>query len=78
MIYSVTAMQAVKFLGNYNGLETNVHNSWSCKNLYTHDVQDFEIHIFADEVDQVDHHLINGLYFSFQNKSLYFEHNTLW
>ena len=89
MNYSVTAMQAVQFLGNCNGLETNVHNSWNCKNLaetyhakmvlsYTHDVHDFDIHIFADEVDQVDHDKINGLYFSSLNKSLQYEHNTLW
>ena len=65
MNYSVTAMQAVQFLGNCNG-------------SYTHDVHDFDIHIFADEVDQVDHDKINGLYFSSLNKSLQFEHNTLW
>ena len=48
------------------------------KCAYTHDVHDFDIHIFADEVDQVDHDKINGLYFSSLNKSLQYEHNTLW
>ena len=57
-------MQAVQFLGNCNG-------------SYTHDVHDFDIHIFADEVDQVDHSMIKKLYLPFQNESLYFEHNNL-
>ena len=59
-----------------------MHNSWNCLNIaemyrYTHDVHDFDIHIFADEVDQVDHSMIKKLYLPFQNESLYFEHNTL-
>ena len=83
MNFSVTAMQIVKFLGSYNGLKTNVNNSWNFLDIagmypvYTHNVHDFEIHIFADEVDQVDHHMINGLCFSFQYKSLYCEYNTV-